>query len=44
MTITIYSKPVPEDVKEKIIIGNIKKYLEECNEDFIKRDLEIKEW
>jgi len=42
MSITIYSKPIPENVKNKIIGDNIVKLLENFNEDYIKRELGIK--
>ena len=39
MSITIYSKPIPENVKDKIIGDNVVKYLEDWNENYIKKEM-----
>jgi len=41
MSVTIYSKPISENVKDKIIGDNIKKCLEDCQEDYIKKELGV---
>jgi len=41
MSVTIYSRPIPNDVKDKIIGDNFVKLLEDCNENYIKRDMEM---
>jgi len=38
MSVTIYSKAIPEDVKDKIIGDNFKKLLEDYQEDYIKKE------
>ncbi len=43
MSITIYSKPIPENIKNKIIGDNIVKLLEDFNEDYIKDNLGVRE-
>lgn len=43
MSVTIYSKPISENVKDKIVGDNFKKLLEDCNEDYIKKEMEIYE-
>lgn len=42
MTTIIISKDVG-DVKDKIINSNIKKDLEDCNEDYIKLNMDVLE-
>ena len=42
MSVTIYSNPIPESVKDKIIGDNVKKCLEYYNEDYIKREMGLK--
>ena len=42
MSVTIYSNPIPEDVKDKIIGDNFVKLLEDYNENYIKKEMVIK--
>ena len=41
MSITIYSKEIPEEVKDKIIGDNVMKLLEDYSEDYIKNNLGV---
>jgi len=41
MSITIYSKAIPEEVKDKIIGDNVMKLLEDYSEDYIKNNLGV---
>jgi hypothetical protein len=41
MSITIYSKEIPEEVKDKIIGDNVMKLLEDYGEDYIKDNLGV---
>jgi len=39
--ITIYSKHISQDVKNKIISDNVVEFLEDCNENYIKKNLGV---
>ena len=41
MSITIYSKEIPEEVKDKIIGDNVMKLLEDYSQDYIKNNLGV---
>ena len=43
MSITIYSKEISEEVKDKIIGDNVMKLLEDYVEDYIKDNLGVRE-
>lgn len=41
MSVTVYSKPIPVNIKDKIIDDNFVKLLEDLNQDYIKKELEM---